>query len=318
MVGTIFGLPLSQRFDSNGRLMVGAKLSLYEAGTLSPVVPYADYGLSSDLPNPILTDGYGMIPQFWLADGSYRARFTNANGVLIFDMDNVQAIGPSTGEGGGGDGVSNDQVFTTGDVLWLPKSGVRSGWVRHNARTVGSAASGATERANDDAQPLYEFLWNTYPNSLCPVAGGRGASASADFGANKPMATLNMRGIIAAGLDDMGNAAAGVLTDGTPTSAGSGGGQEKASILQTHFPDVTLPNTLAVYLTGNLSNIVRNLSRVISNLGIGSGGKDVVGSMSWGTTDLGVEMSGSVKTGGDGTPLNTMPPYMLGTWYAKL
>src|SRR5690606_10723240 len=113
-----------------------------------------------------------------------------------------------------GGGVDPSAIFQTGDELWLKRSGPRSGWVRQNGRTIGSAASGATERANADTQPLYEYLWNTYPADQCPVTGGQGISAAADFAANKRIATPDMRGYGPRGLDDMGNDPAGRITDG--------------------------------------------------------------------------------------------------------
>jgi len=58
-------------------------------------------------------------------------------------------------------------------------TGVRSGFVRANGRTIGSATSGATERANADAQALFEYLWNTDANLA--VSTGRGASSNADW-----------------------------------------------------------------------------------------------------------------------------------------
>jgi len=60
-----------------------------------------------------------------------------------------------------------------------------SGWVKADDGTIGSAASGATTRANADTADLYALLWNTFSDGLCPVSTGRGASAAADFAADK-------------------------------------------------------------------------------------------------------------------------------------
>ena len=75
----------------------------------------------------------------------------------------------------------------TGDLKWKLAGSTLTGWVPLNGLTIGSAASTATGRANADCQQLYYLLWNNFSNTLCPVTGGRGSSASADWSANKPI-----------------------------------------------------------------------------------------------------------------------------------
>lgn len=237
MAGTLFGIPLSQNVDINGRPLSGAFLFVYNAGTLTPANVYTDSSLAVLQTVPLVADAAGRIPQFWVADGTYRARLTDSNLVLIYDIDNVLAIGPSTGTGGGGGGTVTNG-FTTGDMIWIPISGTRTGFVRANGRTIGSASSAATERANSDTNGLYAYLWNNFPDGTCPVSGGRGASATADFGNNKPIQLLSMRGRGPFGLDDMGNSAAGIITGGT-TAFGTGGNMT-STILQTHLPNLNL------------------------------------------------------------------------------
>jgi hypothetical protein len=104
--------------------------------------------------------------------------------------------------------------------MWQPFSGSLTGWVRENGRTIGSATSGATERANADCQALFSFIWNNYSDTLCPVSTGRGVSASADWSANKTIQLLDFRNCAPAGLDDMGNSAAGGFAN-VPVVTGS-------------------------------------------------------------------------------------------------
>lgn len=100
-------------------------------------------------------------------------------------------------------------MFATGDCLWLDYQGTRTGWVRDNGRTIGSATSGATERANADASALFTYLWTNFSNTICAVSGGRGANAAADYATSKTIALPDKRGYVPGGLDDMGNSAAG-------------------------------------------------------------------------------------------------------------
>lgn len=73
----------------------------------------------------------------------------------------------------------------TGTVEIVPFSSAPTGWVLMNDGTIGNAASGATTRANADTENLFIELWNSCSDTNCPVSGGRGASAAADFAANK-------------------------------------------------------------------------------------------------------------------------------------
>lgn len=80
---------------------------------------------------------------------------------------------------------------TTGDFKPTFKTAADTGWVMMLDRTIGNAASGATERANADTLALFTLLWNNLSNGVAPTftsAGApvaRGGSAAADFGANR-------------------------------------------------------------------------------------------------------------------------------------
>src|SRR6185295_18945732 len=82
--------------------------------------------------------------------------------------------------------------------------GSLNGFVRANGSTIGSAFSGAIERANADCQALFEYLWNADTSLL--VSGGRGANSLADWNGNKTITLPDMRGRVLAGMDTMGNA----------------------------------------------------------------------------------------------------------------
>lgn len=83
-------------------------------------------------------------------------------------------------------GLSN-AYFTTGDAKLTFKTTADTGWVMANDGSIGSASSSATTRANADTEALFTLLWNNITDTWAPVSGGRGASASADFAANKTL-----------------------------------------------------------------------------------------------------------------------------------
>jgi hypothetical protein len=207
--GTI-GYSLSQQLDTTGKPLNGCLLYTIQAGTTStPQNSYKDTALTLPQPNPMVCDAAGRLPQFFLADGQIKVRLTDRLGVVQVVADNILVIGPSSGGGGGGT-VDPTTIAATGDVKAAYGTQVITGWVRVNGRTIGSATSGATERANADTQALFQYLWTADANLA--VSGGRGASSIADWTANKAITLPDARGRVMASLDDMGNSAAGRLT----------------------------------------------------------------------------------------------------------
>jgi hypothetical protein len=108
-----------------------------------------------------------------------------------------------------------------------------TGYVLANGSTIGSASSGAT-RANADTADLFALLWNNLSDALAPVNGGRGASASADFAANKtitlPDETLRV--------PVMHNGGASSLA-GVSAILGAVGGLETHTLIEAELPIVT-------------------------------------------------------------------------------
>lgn len=342
MAGHIGGLGYSVRHDVNGNPLVGWTLTVYESGTSTPASVFQDYSLSIAHTNPIIADANGMMPMFWVDDGTYRVRGLDPSGNELFDDDGVVALGPSSGTGGGGSvSVDENALLQTGDFFWRGTSGTRSGAVRANGRTIGSAASGATERANADAEDLFLHLWNNYSNSICAVTGGRGGSAAADWAANKVIATVNMRSKTAMGLDDMGNTAAGVT--GGSTVPGGAVGASTYTIAQGNLPNISFSSTslsVSVATTFNLTVdrtinngdfVARTTQLLLVDNGSGVGRRALVdnafstistltlaSSLVSGTAASSASISGSMSLGGSGTDIDILSPAVVGTWYIKL
>lgn len=75
----------------------------------------------------------------------------------------------------------------TGDIRESYNNFMPYGWTQLDDGTIGAPASGATNRADFDTFPLYSLIWNTIARQYCPVIGGAGANAVADFIALKPI-----------------------------------------------------------------------------------------------------------------------------------
>jgi microcystin-dependent protein len=100
--------------------------------------------------------------------------FASAGTTWIWDGAKWEGVGPGASPG-----------WTTGDVKLTFKAVADTGWVLMNDGTIGDASSGATTRANADCVNLFMLFWNNVPDAWCPVGGGRGASAAADWSAHK-------------------------------------------------------------------------------------------------------------------------------------
>lgn len=238
MSGTI-PLSMTQQFDEFGRPLKGGQLFLIQAGTVStPQDGFQDPSLTIKLPYPITLDAAGRIPQIFLADGFIKIRLQDAKGVVQLASDGIQVIGPSGSGGGGGTPVDPNALIQMGNMIFRYGIGVLGGYVRLNNLTIGSALSGATERANADCQNLFQYLWGVDPSLV--VSGGRGASAAADWAANKQLATPDWRGYALGALDDMGNVAAGRLSPAffgsSPLILGAFGGGESFLLSASHIP----------------------------------------------------------------------------------
>lgn len=321
--------------DLNGAAYAGARAFFYEAASLDPITVYQDYGLGTPHANPVVANAYGIFPPVFLdeEDGFYRQRITTADGVIIAGMDvgTLPIIGPAVGEGGGVEvPVDANALAQTGDVKWRPSTATIDGWVRMNGRQIGSATSGATERANADAEALYLHLWNSFSDSICAVGGGRGASAAADWAANKIITLPSMRGRSPFGVTDMGNVSSGEIdatyvTLGGPTTGGSLGGGDDDFIGRTALPNVPLAVSGQVTPTasgGQSALVIPGGSSTIDFI-TGTGSAPVAfyrasAFANVATVNLSNGITASMNGGVSQTPFNKMPPFMLGVWFMRL
>lgn len=184
--------------------------------------------------------------------------------------------------------------FSTGDVKLTIKTTADPGWVLMNDGTLGSAASGATTRANADTEGLFALLWNNTADANCPVSGGRGASAAADFAANKTIALPKALGRALACYGAGSGLTSRVLALAT--------GAEDA-IVVSHTHGVTDP--------GHSHRILVNAAQAGAGGGIyGVNGSTDIGKFTDGaTTNISINSTGSSGTGANMQPtafLNVM------------
>lgn len=198
--------------DPSGDPRVGAVVEFFNEGTTTPQTVYTDSSLSTSAGESARTaNASGMFGALFLnpTPGAYRIRVTGADDTVIWDVDGISVpqdadfVPPDAGD------TSVDLLFRTGMLQHYYGTSTPGGWVRANGRTIGSATSGASERANDDTEDLFLLLWAQ--DATLAVSGGRGGTAAGDWAANKTIATPDLRGRALVGLDAMGNSAASVL-----------------------------------------------------------------------------------------------------------
>lgn len=140
--------------------------------------------------------------------------------------------------------ASTAAFFSTGDVKFTLKAAPDSGWLMFADQTIGNISSGATY-ANVQALALYTLIWNNVSNAYAPVVGGRGASASADWAAQKPMQLLYVLG--------RALAVAGTGSGYTAKSLGQTLGVETVSLSTPNLPAYTPTGSVATTTTVTLA-----------------------------------------------------------------
>lgn len=152
---------------------------------------------------------------------------------------------------------SINSTARTGDIKTSLISSPPLGWLAMNDTSIGNTGSGATT-AGDFTFQLYKTLWDGVDNAWAPVSGGRGASAVADFIANK---TLTMPLSLGRALAGAG-AGAGL----TARALGQNLGEETHTLTIPEIPSHSHPGlggnfvttgsgTNAILPTGNLGTV---------------------------------------------------------------
>lgn len=280
--------PVKPFYDSDGEPLDGGYIYYGIANMnpeTNPVQMYWDAAGLVPAPQPfrtragfIIRPGPGGTPANAYADGDYSITIRNAAGSIVFTHPNSVDLELALSVVGAGTAaiitVADAATYYTAPknvenilqqigaslasvVLGAIPTGARigycgltapTGFVLGSGRTIGSAASSATERANADTSALYTLLWNSYSNTELVIQDSagtpttRGASAGADFAANKRLSLPDYRGRVGAGKDDMGGSTASRLTSASGvvgTTMGEVGGTETHALTALELTDHT-------------------------------------------------------------------------------
>lgn len=221
----------------------------------------------------------------------------------------------------GGAGWWSFSIFgqTTGGFQWRPTEESLPGYIRANGLTIGNAVSGATGLASASAQALYVWHWNNFPNTQCPVSGGRGANALADFNAGKPIQVLDLRGTGIGGMDTMGGGATTRLSGVTVVS---GSATQAGSILGSNLHALNSGENGTHTHVNSLNDPTHSHTAPVISTGLGfqtaGGGATAAVQYSVQTTSNGTGITINNASSGGSSPHNTYERNMLGSFYMKL
>lgn len=211
------------------------------------------------------------------------------------------------------------QPFPVGVVFDYTGATEPTGWLFLSGKTIGSASSGGTARANADTANLFAHLWNSFANAELPiqdssgVASTRGANAAADFAANKRMPLPDAQGRVIAGKDNMSGTSANRLTDQAGgvngDVLGDTGGNEKHELTEAELAEHDHDDTFGVSIA-NGTLVVR------ATLGIFTGsvteaGTDMLRAAGMATATISGSITGAVSNAGSGDPHNNVQPTLV-------
>lgn len=170
---------------------------------------------------------------------------TTKGSLVSFDNDeNAYAVAP----GGNGSVLSMENglptwagsILPTGTIIDYFGLSAPVGWLIANGQTIGSALSSANF-SDDTTEQLFLHLWQNFDNTIAVVAAGRGASAGADWAANKTITIPNMTGRVTVAADFDSESPTGTITTASFASGvaqvGNTGGNEQITLTESQIPD---------------------------------------------------------------------------------
>jgi hypothetical protein len=243
MTNTVFAPISTQSIIHLGAPQVGAKVYFYGAGGSTPRSIWTDKNATIAASNPVIADGDGVIPPIWVSGtADYRIVVKTAADVLIRTIENLQG---ATAEVTGGGGGTSSYALVTGDIKINLDTAEQSGFVKLNGNSIGNSGSGA-HYADDLLTDLFTYLWNRVSDTWCPVSGGRGANAAADFVAGKQLTLPDGRFRTFRGLSGMGASTSALAVDyaGASNPGFQGGGNRK-TLATGNLPSHTHTGTTA-------------------------------------------------------------------------
>ena len=185
---------------------------------------------------------------------------------------------------------------TVGEIRPVLRASAPTGWLLLNGSSIGSASSGATT-ASADMEDLFTALWTDLSDTHAPVSSGRGASAAADWAANKTLTLPDGRGRNLIGAGTGAGLTARTLGDD------SIGSEDAITVAHTH--------AAGSLTTTAISGVTVSYSASVDNTGAANFVTNV-------TEDSAGTVGGTTEsTGSSGTGANIQPSLVV-NWIIKI
>lgn len=186
-------------------------------------------------------------------------------------------------DAGGAGWVQDPGQVPTGTPVAAVSTTIPYGYVSANGTTIGNGSSNATGRANADTQFLFALIWGSCSNTICPIytstgaASTRGASAAADYAANKALAVWNMNGSALMGADSQNGTTSTNLVN-VPVTSGSRGvpgsilGENLHPLVAAEIPTITSVNISTLNWNAANGNPIFNSNGNVLTFNVTPGG----------------------------------------------
>lgn len=169
----IFSAPRYKAQDSEGNVLVGAKVYFWEpGGTVTPKNSYAEASLVTPNANPLVTGSDGLTDEFWLLDEAYNVVVTDSDDVELESYDNYYPgqtpdEGKKTAASAGSDPALEAENTSSGPGVKAINSG--TGYALEVEGDTSSPAAAAVHVVPQDNDPSSPVKGNIH----IPSYGGR-------------------------------------------------------------------------------------------------------------------------------------------------
>ena len=213
---------------------------------------------------------------------------------IVYDGTNFQVLNPTTV-------ASVNPILITMGLSATPPTGN----LVINGSSIGSSTSGATYTGTT-YQTLYSYWWNNVSNTYAPVSGGRGASAAADFAANKKLTMPDWSGYTPMGVKAATSITAAAMTAGALTQAAAGTNSLSIN------PITLTTNELPAHTHGYSYSDMRNSGNLVGSSGGANFGNQV--STTTNSSGSGASFTPTGSSSFTGTPTSILQP-SFGIYY---
>lgn len=150
--------PKQRFFDNNGNPAANGTLSTFAAGTTTPIATYTDNTAVTQNTNPIVLNFRGECDLWLKPNVAYKLQLNDANGVLIWTVDQIVNTNLITLYGGVDTGSANAYVLNFTASFTSYSDGIIIYWVPNNTNTGASTINvnglGVVNLVNPDGSAL--------------------------------------------------------------------------------------------------------------------------------------------------------------------